>query len=299
MRVFLCLLFVCISVKSQTFLLKGKLVDAVSYKPISYANISFLKGNKGVSTEENGMFSIEITKENLKEKVHISCLNYKDTIVVAKDLQNTSFTLRPKTFELNEVIITKKVDKKLNVDKYKRKHIKSSFGGLQKSPWIVTKFFKYKSRYEKTPYLKEIIVYFNSLLGRRKSKFRVRLFKLDTVLNKPSVDLVNKEIIAYSKKIDGKVKIDVSHLNIEFPKEGFFVGLERLHIPYNFYEYTYTKKGKKKKYIAKAVAPSFGAVYTKDTINVFVKGKWKKHYFPQDFYKGNAIQPAISLTLSN
>jgi hypothetical protein len=142
-------------------------------------------------------------------------------------------------------------------------------------------------------------VYFGAMIVREKSKFRVRLFKLDTITGFPSKDIVHKEIIAYSNLIDGKVKIDISKYDIEFPKEGFFVGLERIHIPYNFYEYKYTMQGSKKKYIAKAVAPSFGAVYTKDTTFNFYSGKWRKLYSPKEYYKGNQIQPAISLTLTN
>jgi len=291
---------ISLSIQSQTVLLKGKLLDASTNQPIVYANISFLKGDKGISSQENGVFSLEIEENELKEKIHISCLNYKDTVVFAKDLQNKTLFLNSKNVELEEVVLSKKVDREFIVDKLKRRDIKSSFGGIQSSPWIITKFFDFKDKYVETPYLKEITVYFGSLLGRRKSKFRIRLFKVDTLHNKPlSEDLTNKEIIAYSRKIDGKVKIDISKLDIEFPKKGFFVGLERIHIPYNFYEYTYTKQGKRKKYIAKAIAPNFGAVYTKDTLNIFLRGKWKKYYFSQDFYKGNTIQPAISVTLSN
>lgn len=125
------------------------------------------------------------------------------------------------------------------------------------------------------------------------------MYKVDSSTGYPSDDLVNEQIIGFSRKVDGKVEIDVSKYEIEIPKEGFFIGLERFHIPYNFYEYNYTMDGSKKKYVAKAVAPSFGAVYTKDSTFHFSKGKWRKVYYPQLLFKGNHIEPAISLTLSN
>mgnify|MGYP000504168076 CR=1 FL=1 len=184
-----------------------------------------------------------------------------------------------------------------NVDPYQL--LKLTFGGSQKIPWIVTKYFPYKEAYKSTPYLKEVVVYFGSLIGRQKSKFRIRIYKKDLITGKPSDDIIKEEIIAFSRKIDGKVKINVSKFDFEIPKNGFFIGLERLHIPYNFYEYKYTMEGNRKKYIAKALAPNFAAVYTKDTIFSFRKGKWNKLYHPQSFYNGNQIQPAISLTLSN
>ncbi len=299
MRVFLLYCFISLTAFSQTIQFKSSIIDKETKEPVAYANISFLESDRGISSNEDGTFSLEIDKKMLKDKVHISCLNYKDTIVNAFALQNKNLTMQSKNEVLNEVVISKKVDKEFVIDNYKRKNIKSTFGGSQSSPWIVAKYFKYKKEYDKTPYLKEIIVYFGSMLGRKKSKFRIRLFKIDKDSGKPSEDLTRENIIAFSRKVDGKVKINVFKYDIEFPKEGFFVGLERIHIPYNFYEYTYTKNGSRKKYIAKAVAPNFGAVYTKDTINVFVGGKWRKHYLSQDFYKGNSIQPAISVTLSN
>jgi hypothetical protein len=163
----------------------------------------------------------------------------------------------------------------------------------------VAKYFPYKEEYKETPYLKTIVVYFGSMIMRKKSKFRIRLFRKDEKTGKPSSDVVQEDIVVFSRKIKGKVKIDISMFDVEFPEEGFFIGLERIHVPYNFYEYEYTMEGSKKKYTQKAVAPSFGAVYTKDTLFHFSKGKWLKFHHPQKFYEGNQIQPAISLTLSN
>lgn len=299
MKKLILFLFISFQGFSQTINFKGKLLDKENNKPVVYANISFLKANAGISSQENGTFIIKIDKKLLNKKVHISCLNYKDTIVYAKDLYRKTLFLQPISFELDEVVISRKVDRELKVDKYRRRDLKLTFGGSQKIPWIVTKYFPYKEAYKSTPYLKEVVVYFGSLIGRQKSKFRIRIYKKDLITGKPSDDIIKEEIIAFSRKIDGKVKINVSKFDFEIPKNGFFIGLERLHIPYNFYEYKYTMEGNRKKYIAKALAPNFAAVYTKDTIFSFRKGKWNKLYHPQSFYNGNQIQPAISLTLSN
>lgn len=299
MRAFFVLFWATFLVQSQTVQLKGKVIDAITKQPVIYTNISFLKGNLGVSSQEDGTFILDVPKEKLQEKVHISCLNYKDTVVLANQILEKEINLKSKVYQLDEVVLGKKVNRELEVDKYKRRHIKSSFGGNRNSPSIVTKFFRYKKEYEATPYLKNIDVYFHSLLFRKKAKFRLRIFKKDIKTGNPSEDIVKKQIIVSVKKRNGKVRIDVSPYDIEFPKEGFFIGLERIHMPYNFYEYTYTMEGSKKKRIAKAVAPSFGAVYTKDTIKIFSNGKWRKFSYPKEFYKGNSIQPAISVTLTN
>jgi len=299
MKKLLLLLFVSSQSFSQTINFNGKLLDKETNKPVVYANISFLKSNTGISSLEDGIFNLEIERKLLKEKIHISCLNYKDTVVLASNLQNKTLFLQPKSFKLDEVVISRKVDREIVIDKYKRRDIKSSFVSTRGHPWIITKYFPYTKEYKNTPYLKEVWVYFGSLLNRKKSKFRIRFYKKEKETGKPSNDIIREGIIAFSRKIDGKVKVDVSKYDIEFPKEGFFVGLERLNIPYNFYEYSYTKEGSRKKYVSKSLAPSFGATYTKDSIHMYSKGKWRDFYIPQKFYEGYQIQPAISLTLSN
>ncbi|WGH75826.1 carboxypeptidase-like regulatory domain-containing protein [Tenacibaculum tangerinum] len=299
MRVFLLFCFISTTIFSQTVVLKNTVIDWHTNEPVAYANISFLNENVGVSSDENGVFSLQINKQLLHSKVHISCLNYKDTIVLASTLQSKPLKLQPKLYELEEVVISKKADRELVVDKYKRRDIRSGFSGRKGSPWTVAKYFPYKNEYESVPFLKSITVYFTSLMLRKKARFRIRLFKIDENTGEPSEDMLKEDLIVDVKKTNGKVEVDVSKLDIVFPQEGFFIGLERLHIPYNFHERTYTRNGSREKYKDTIVAPSFGAVFTKDTIFIKNRGKWRKHYFPQEFYKGNALKPAISVTLSN
>ncbi|MBL4604435.1 MAG: carboxypeptidase-like regulatory domain-containing protein [Flavobacteriaceae bacterium] len=278
---------------------KGTLLDKESKNPIVYANISFLKQKKGISSTEDGTFELEITKKDLDKKVHVSCLNYKDTIVLVKDLMNKTLYLSPNLYELKEIVISKKLSKEVVVDKYKRKNIKTSFGARKGSPWIITKLFKYKESYEETPYVKDVTVYFGSWMMRKKGKFRVRIYSVDEITKKPKDDLIRDNIIVEVRKNHGKIKVDISKYNIEVPEEGFYVGVERLEIPYNFHEYTYTMQGSKKKRKAIAVAPSIGAVYTTDSIYIYSRGKWRQFFAPKQFQKGYNIQPAISVTLSN
>ncbi len=300
-KVTLFLLLMSLSVFSQKIHFTGKIVDKETQKPVVYANVSFLKINKGISTTQNGTFDLKIDKKLLNQQIHISCLNYKDTVVFAHQLQKSILFLQPKAVELDEIKISRRVDRELVVDRYRRKHIKGTFGGRKSFPWIVTKFFKYKNEYKNTTYLKEITVYFGALLFRKKSTFRIRLFTIDTLTGKPFKDMLSDNLIVLTKKVNGKIKIDVSKFDVEFPINGFFVGLERLHIPDNFYKETYTMEGSKKKYKTTRVAPSFGAVYMKNIgIWMYSKGKWRKHNFNHsNFFKGNSIVPAISLTLSN
>lgn len=298
-KIVLLLLLCSLSLFAQKTTIKGKLLDKISNEPVVYANISFIEKKIGTSSLQDGSFQLEITQEDAKKKLHISCLNYKDTIVLVKDLKGKTLYLTPKSVELNEVVISRELNKEVVVDPYRRKDIKTSFGARKGSPWVVAKFFKYKESYEETPYVKDVTVYFGSWLMRKKGRFRLRLYSVDPMTKLPLDDLVRENIIVDMKKKNGKITVDITKYNIEIPEEGLYIGVERLEIPYNFHEYTYKMEGSRKKHKAISVAPSIGATYTKDTTYIFNRGKWRKFYAPKVFHKGYNIQPAISLTLSN
>lgn len=287
------------SLFGQKIVCKGSLLDEDNKQPVVYAAISFMDRKYGTSSLEDGSFSLEISKKDLDKKIHISCLNYKDTVVLARDLMNEVIYLHPKVFALEEIYVSKKMKKEVPVDVYKRKDIKTAFGATKGNPWIITKFFKYQKSYNETPYIKDVTVYLGSWLMRKKGKFRLRFYAVDTLSGAPKHDLIRDNIIVTTKKKNGKIKVDISKYDLEIPEHGIYIGVERLEIPYNFYEYTYTMQGSRKKRKRMAVAPSIGAVYTRDTIYNFTRGKWRKFYAPKLFHKGYNIQPAISVTLTN
>lgn len=298
MRV-LFFLFFCIStVQSQKILLKGSVIDSETKQPVAYANISFLKSNKGISSNEDGTFSLEIDKELLKDKVHISCLNYKDTIVKAFDLQNKNLKMQSKNEVLSEVVISKEVDKELIVGKIKRRKVKTSLIGTAKIPWVVARYFEYKVEYEKTPFIKEIKIYLSNI-KKRKSKFRVRLFLKNSVSNLPKKDLLKKSLIVSVEKREKYVELDLLKYNIEIPKSGIFIALERLNIPYNFYEDVFKYKDSITEKVTR-VAPDFGGVPVDNEKRYsYSKGKWWSSEKDISFYKEKTVVPAISVTLSN
>ena len=110
------------SLFAQKITLKGTLLDKNTKGPVAYANIGFLKVENGTSSTENGTFQFEINREDLNQKLHISCLNYQDTIVLAKDIQDKILYLNPQSYELHEIVIgKKKKDRELLINKIRNK----------------------------------------------------------------------------------------------------------------------------------------------------------------------------------
>lgn len=291
MRVLFFLFFCLSTVQSQKTLLKGSVIDSETKQPVVYANISFLKSNKGISSNEDGTFSLEIDKELLNDKVHISCLNYKDTIVSAFDLQNKNLAMQSKNEILNEVVISKKKNKKIILDKVKRRVIPLYSGDVVK---MTAKYFP--ANYPKGYYLEEIKLHF-SRRGSRKSKFRIRIFSVDSISGKPKEDLLLKNLPITIEEKQKVAIINLEDLFLEAPSNGFYVAFEKLFIPENkFIE----KKSFKKNYVW--YSPTIGLTknkeFSKENCKVYLyrKGKW---WLNPKFDKEDRWIPAISVTLSN
>ncbi len=67
------LIFFPLLVCSQT--IKGKVIDAETKEPLPYANIVLLSKNKGVTTNEDGLYSFDI-KDETNDLLMISYLGY-------------------------------------------------------------------------------------------------------------------------------------------------------------------------------------------------------------------------------
>lgn len=291
MRVFLFCYFISLAAFSQTIQFKGSIINKETKEPVVYANISFLTTDRGISSNEDGTFSLEIDKKILNEKVHISCLNYKDTVVLASQIQNKVLKLTSENYELEEVVISKKVDRKVILDKVKRRIIPMYSGNTVK---MFAKFFP--NNYPENYYIEKINIHF-SRRGARKSKFRIRIFSVDSLTGKPNKDLLLKSIPILLEEDQKVINIDLENFIIEAPKNGFYIAFEKLFIEENkFIE----KKGHFKNRVW--YSPVIGLTKTKEIkskdckIYLFNKGRWVN--VPKVDEKDTWV-PAISVTLSN
>lgn len=293
MRIFYILFFISFSLTGQQVTFKGKLSDKVTKAPVVYANISFLDSEKGISTTASGSFEMYIPEKMLNSKVHISCLNYQDTIVYAKDIFKRTLYLTPVTIRLNEVVISKKVDRKLIVDPVKKKVLKMHSKGLR----MWAKYFPYDEKYKCCSYIAKIDIHF-SRWQNKQSKFRFRIFSKDTVTGLPKDDLLTKSIPVTIKKDEVKVSLHIIDYDIEIPKNGFFVAFEKLFIPFNEYGRVKTDPDSEVFY-----SPVIGITKSREFKDIhrnfiFLKGKWVS-FEKQNKGSFKGYVPAISVTLSN
>lgn len=280
---------------SQTTSFTGKLLDQETKQPVVYANLSFLNSNKGVSSDEDGFFSMNLNETYLKSKVHISCLNYKDTVVFAKELNNKIFYLIPKSVVLDEIIVNKRTEKSVVLGEVKNDVQGVHTTGLR----MLAKYFPNDKRIKCCTNLETIEIHFSKRKSqRKKAKFRIRIFSKDPKSGLPKDDLLNVNLpieIEYGQQI---TTIDISNYNLEMPENGIFIAFEKLFIPFN--EYGKNEKDSENEFF---YAPIIGyAKYSKkdrnDNLYFYVKGIWQLSPLTKTKYM-NTYAPAISLKLTN
>lgn len=295
MKKLIFLLFISSQVFAQKVNFIGKLADKETKEPIVYANISFLDSNKGISTTEEGTFSMNLQEKYLDSKIHISCLNYIDTIVLARDIYKKTLFLKSQNIVLDEIVLTKRIEKMTILGEVKNNVQGIHTDGMR----MLAKYFPKDKRSNCCNYLSELEIHFSERSNQQQqSKFRIRVFSKDEKTGLPKEDLLNVNLPVEIKKGDLKAIIDISAYNIEMPENGLFIAFEKLFIPFNEYGQN-TKEGENEV----LYSPMIGFTkYSKKDRNkdffTFVKGKWiNSPIYKIKYFKKYA--PAISLKLTN
>lgn len=254
--------------------LQSVILDAETKERIPYVNIWVENENVGTTSDEDGSFELKIDSFKI---IVFSAIGY-ETRRVSSDSIMSTMMLKPAITELGEVVVRpeKRIlnqDEKLLVGTFE-KTINSLFYSAT-VPWIRARYFEYKEEYGKIRYVDKIKLLTSSQV--RGAVFNVRLYSKNEK-GEPGEYLYNKNIIGKAKKALEVTEVDLSELDIEFPKNGFFVAIEYLIIENNKYK-TPRRDGDPKRIVKRVnYAPSVGSVPAKSNDNawIFFKGKWYK-----------------------
>ena len=282
-----CLLF------GQNTLFSGQLLDQDTGAPVVFANISFLNSEKGVSTDQEGRFSVRVPNSFLTTKVHISNLNYHDTLVNAATIQEKILYLRPKVERLEEVVITTLESKTIELDRPKGAITSLHSQGLR----MIAKYFPNSKLNECCKYIDKVEVFFPNRKNK-KSKFRFRIFDRDPVTGFPKNDLLKISIPVEVTELTQHISLDLSSYLIEMPKDGFFIAFEKLLIPYNAYKKNPNNE-ESELFYSPVLGWSKAKLFKKTSRNFsFVKAKWVS-LAKLNTGRGRGYVPSISVTLTN
>ena len=123
-RFFIFFFLFSFSIKSQD--LSGIILDETNKKPIPFSSV-YLKSGKGVVSNEEGRFRLNINSDNDNDSLYISCMGYQTLRLLNSNVSDSVFYLSPKTIELNSIILS---NNDLNVDeiiKEIQKNIKDKY----------------------------------------------------------------------------------------------------------------------------------------------------------------------------
>lgn len=289
-----CFLANIIQSKAQ---IKATIINATDKKPIPYVNIWIEDENIGTTANEFGQFEIGEPKEN--HHLIFNALGFEIKTLNKVEIKDV-IELTPKVYVLNEVRVLPETLEEVKLNTFKIEEIKGGFG-TSTVPNIAARYFPYDTIYDKTPFLKSIKTAITSYT--KKSTFNIRIYEAN---NDGSVgkEITKENILVTTKIGDFYPEIDVSKLNIQFPENGLFVGLEHLIIDENKNEFNFHFDPTNFKKTEKRIqhSPTFRAVTLNDNYSTkgYRDGKWETMKFDSKFSEYlKHMKPAIELTLTN
>ena len=287
-KLLLVLLLIGFSVFGQ---IKGIVVDE-NNKPISYVNISVENENAGTTSEENGQFSILVSKD---KNLIFSALGFEKRIVKASESEK--IILKETAISLDEVLISKRLEsKKVEIGNDKN----SIFQAFDNGPRIDTKFFPYANSYKKTKYIKKVTIETDCRIAEATIKLHFYTVNDD---GSPGTELLERDFTEVVKKGITKSYFDLTSYNLRMPKKGIFVGFEKLIIEKNKSEKLETNQNTKLSQLKTTYWPFVLYSYVeRDFQYILSGGKWNRKSGKENggvTAKIMVYEPAINLILTN
>jgi hypothetical protein len=272
--------------------IRGVVKDSISGEPIPYVNIWVENETIGTTSETNGNFSLDIKEEKV---LVFSALGYESKKLSSK---NEIILLKPKVFELNEVVIEQpRFKEKIEIGDVNNPNYLPE---PQTTPWILARKFEFNQIKDNSKFIKSLKFFTNSEVDN--GVFRVRIFEVNAE-GMPGMDLIDEDILVTVKKGKKKTIVDVSRFTIQIPENGIIVGFESLIIEQNKFEQEVHSQKPKKKFKVTNYSPHIMYFYN-DFVEHYVyrSGKWlcfNKDYKEKLKTTKRIPIPAINLILTN
>ena len=226
------LLILLISTIANGQVLSGRINDLETELPIHLANVTFLEKDKGTYSNIDGTFELKVDGE---KQILISSIGYESKILTINEIDSFDqvlvIQLKPSTEKLTEVLITSKRTKYTSsrtLGKPKRLKVRTSlpFG------------YEFANLIENPKNQKGIVQ--EVILNLNKSRefdylatYNIKFYSYNPITKKPDQLLHFKNLIIFPENKTYELKIDVTDLNIPFPKNGICIGVEIVNDKYD------------------------------------------------------------------
>lgn len=290
-KIFLALLFLMpFSISAQ---IKGVVKDSITGKPVPYVSIWVENENNGTTSEEDGTFVVNISEKS--KTLIFSALGYeKKKIKASKAIE---VNLKQTPYQLEEIVISKRKETKQVEIGITKNEILEAFDN---GPRIAAKFFPYSPSYKRTKYIKQVTIFTDSRIEN--ATIKIHFFSADSI-GFPGKELIDKDFIVSVSKGVKKTAFNVSKFNLRMPKNGIFVGFEKLMIENNKAEKVATVLNANTSQTQKKYFPFVLYNYVERKFSfTFSGGKWNRETKQNESDSPNKMmiyEPAINLILTN
>jgi hypothetical protein len=290
-KIFLALLFLIpFSISAQ---IKGVVKDSITGKPVPYVSIWVENENNGTTSEEDGTFVVNISEKS--KTLIFSALGYEKKKI--KALKAIEVNLKQTPYQLEEIVISKRKEtKEVEIGNTKNEILEAFDNG----PRIAAKFFPYSPSYKRTKYIKQVTIFTDSRIEN--ATIKIHFFSVDSI-GFPGKELIDKDFIVSVSKGVKKTAFNVSKFNLRMPKNGIFVGFEKLMIENNKAEKVATVLNANTSQTQKKYFPFVLYNYVERKFSfTFSGGKWNRETKQNESDSPNKMmiyEPAINLILTN
>lgn len=216
----------------QTFIysqtIKGIILDSITNKPLSTANISFTKNYGGTNSNLIGEYKINIeNKQN--DTLKISYTGFKPKLIplnqyTENKIYNLDIKLELLENKIDEIVIIEKIKKYNLIEKLKT----VNEGDIRMFAMTGGEYaFRFKNKKNEKGRLKNVKIHFRrNPKANKLSQYRVKFYSIDSITRKPDAYLLKKDIIISPKNKTYVYNLDVEEQKIPFLEDGIFVGVE-------------------------------------------------------------------------
>ncbi|WP_461788639.1 hypothetical protein [Pedobacter sp.] len=271
---FLCALgFICQAQTKGNPLWQPRIVDANSLVVLETANISI---NRKIDYPINsqGVANIPLESINEGDSIFISCMGFKTLNLFVQNKKNLLhiIELTPVSYGLKEVKISK--------SKNKLKEITvgtQAFSITSNGVYYDSSFGLYINNKDKqTGFINAVNIKMFDRSNGIEMPFRLRLYKKELGETFPRLELMEPMILQNVKK-KRWFNIDLSHLGIKLPEEGFFIVVEILDKEY--YSGKLVKSfGSYVSQIPNFAETTFPKAYNKDNYSITMSTRSKRWF---------------------
>lgn len=224
LTLFLCLLNLAYTHAQSVAFWQPKVVETNTQTALETANISI---NKQIDfpVDNNGHANISLNKVNEGDSIYVSCMGYQTAIIYVANKQDLPkiVTLTSIRYDLNEVVISKNAKKPKETTIGTQAFSISSVGLNYNSSYGLY----INNNEQKAGYIKEIGIRMFDRSNGIEMPFKLRLYRKTGDEKFPKEELMAPIILQNLKK-KRWFNINISHLAIRLPENGFFIVVEIL-----------------------------------------------------------------------